>query len=720
MALIAQYITNQPVAGYYLRVDIYLDSQSIVANTSYGHTDVLAVAGGGKYDSDGTSWAVQTDGEGTSGVRAADFSGGSFWLALGAAWNAVHNPDGSKAISSSVVWNGASGGWFGFSGASGAIGLTTIPRATVPTLSAPSVDAGGSVTINLPRASAGFTHTITYDFVGLSGQTSGIADSATAGASTTLVPPLALMNQMPAATSATAIIRVKTWSGATQIGSEQAVALIVSVPIDVKPTIGGLTAVEATTAPAVATLIGKFVQGVSRLTVNATGLAGSYSSTIDAAKTTITVAGQTISAASGTTGVIALSGNLTVLATVTDSRGRTNTFSIVVNVLAYAPPVIDPTTVLMSRVTAGGSPMEEGTTLKIAFSAAATSLPNAGTEMNAVKYRLMSRANGASVYTEVIGVTTPGGLVFNSSRLIATYAIDASWDILIEARDALYTSTNVTTAGRTVPTSKVFQHWNGSAGMGVLKYHEHGALDVGGDIYQSGLPVVDWGDSASASLPGLAQIATDAEVIGATVSPNNSKFVTPGSLQRRMVLSQDLFSQATAATSFPVGTSLMLHSPGAGWPVNTYGIVRTERGYNDINGYGTIQYWNSYFGMGSGGDAHGLWFREWGYAAVAWGAWRRLKVAGFVGDSFVEAAGKVTAATNTTGNTTITLPSGRFSVPPVVSITPTSVALNLGIRADPSATSLYVQTFSTASGDPISGVAFDWTAKQMTSSAAAG
>lgn len=88
-------------------------------------------------------------------------------------------------------------------------------------------------------------------------------------------------------------------------------------------------------------------------------------------------------------------------------------------------------------------------------------------------------------------------------------------------------------------------------------------------------------------------------------------------------LDQNAFTVTTPARSFPFGVSLMIHDPAVGWPVNTYGIVRTERGYKNQESGGTIQYWNSYYGDSY--PEHGKWFREWGYLATVWGPWRRIK-----------------------------------------------------------------------------------------------
>lgn len=218
--LIAQYNSSQPYAGYYLRTDVYLDSQDIATNKSYGHTDVLAVAGGGKFDSDSTSWAVQTDGEGASGSRSANFSGGSFWLVTGAGWNADHNPDGTKQISSSVQWNGAPGGWFasGFSGSSGTITLPTIPRASTAAFTPASpIRAGAANAINITRASSSFTHVVELL------TNADVLVRQLASAAATLVNWTPTIQEIfasnPSLFSVPMKIKISTYNGATLIGT---------------------------------------------------------------------------------------------------------------------------------------------------------------------------------------------------------------------------------------------------------------------------------------------------------------------------------------------------------------------------------------------------------------------------------------------------------------------------------------------------------------------
>lgn len=134
-----------------------------------------------------------------------------------------HNADGSKTLTCSASF--VTGTNSGTVTTSGSKALTTIARATTPTVSTSSVDMGGSVTINTPRANSGFTHDLAYSFAGGSYVTiaTGVATSY---AWTT--PDLA--SKIPSATSGTVTIRCITKSGSTTVGTKT-VTMTLKVPI---------------------------------------------------------------------------------------------------------------------------------------------------------------------------------------------------------------------------------------------------------------------------------------------------------------------------------------------------------------------------------------------------------------------------------------------------------------------------------------------------------
>lgn len=290
----------------------------------------------------------------------------------------THNADGS--------WpNGTYCGWWEFKAGVNAynspeVGWTyfnvdgsipKIPRATVPTLSANSVNMGSAVTINLPKATSSFTHDIFYKYSSDSSYTT-LASGVT-GISQSWTPPISLASKIPKATSGTWNILVRTKSGDTRIG-DKSINITLNVPSNVAPSISSVAVAEATAG--IASQFSAFVQGRSKLKLTISA-AGNQGSTINSYS--VKVDGKTYSGDSNvfTTQVINGSGSIAVKATVTDSRGRTATKTVNVGVSAYSSPSV--TTFKAVRCTSAGVESEEGTAVKISFNFAIASMESKNT-----------------------------------------------------------------------------------------------------------------------------------------------------------------------------------------------------------------------------------------------------------------------------------------------------------------------------------------------------
>lgn len=515
---------NAPSAdrgGYYVRCEMWLTSQSIDTNTSYGYTIVTAVAGGGLFDLTATSWSFGISGAtsgGLAGSRAADFSGGSFSMSSGEAWTAVHASDGTRSLNASFSWAGAPGGNFanGFAASTGWFALPIISRATIPTFSAGSVDAGSAVTVNLPRSSASFTHNVTYEF----GAASGVIASG-AGTSASWTPPLSLLSEIPSAVSGVALVRVVTMNGAMVVG-ERTATLTVTAPSSVVPDFTTIT--HAETVAAIGSIVGGYVQGRSKLALAITGAAGVYGSSITGYG--IEVASQVILAASGTSSEIAAAGSVAITGTITDSRGRTRTKTVTVTVLAYGPPAIVATQ--LRRANAGGTPAADGIYLRVDLTAAVQSLI-VGTQRNALGYRISTKLRSTPTWTPGTW-TTPGGIGFAAFDLASgTIPINESRDVRIEVRDELGTTSLV--QGAIGPTA-VQADWPDAYDAGAVgqKYDPvvGGSLQAAEVMYQRvDKRVLDVTDLATDAVRGIVELATSAEVIAGA---DTVRAVTPAGL----------------------------------------------------------------------------------------------------------------------------------------------------------------------------------------------
>lgn len=331
----------------------------------------------------------------------------------------THAADGTKTFSYSfsqeigITWSGSAIGTITGSGSST---LDTIPRSTTPTLSATSVDMGASITINTPRASSSFTHTLTYKF----GNASGTIATGV-GTSQAWTVPLTLANQIPNATSGTCTITCQTFNGSTSIGSKT-VTFTAKVPSSVVPSISSVAVAD--TNSAYATKFGALVQGKSKAKFTITA-AGSYSSTISTYKTVFE--SKTYTGATPTTSVVSGSGNITATITVTDSRGRTASTTKTVSVVAYTAPKITAFSVIRSN--ADGTANNEGTNaaITVAFSIASANSKNSSSYT--IEYKLISATTWTSLKTGTgysLDTKVVSGAVFN---------VDSTYEVRLTVTD---------------------------------------------------------------------------------------------------------------------------------------------------------------------------------------------------------------------------------------------------------------------------------------------
>lgn len=470
----ATYDTVLSNSDYILRLIVNQSSQDVANNTSTVSWSLTIIkgSGSGKWSFYTKNWSVNIGGQTASGtISGYDFRNYTS-LALGSgSFVIAHNSDGTKTISNSGSFSEAQIN-VGNGTASGNLALTTIPRASTPSMTPSTLDAGTSMTINTNRASTSFTHTVRWAFGTQSGTiATGVATS------TTWTPPLSLLNEIPNAASGVGSIILDTYSGATLIGSKST-NFTLTAPASIVPDFTTITVAEAVAAVTTVMGSGVYVQNQSKLTLEITGAVGAYGSTISTFK--IETPTQTINAQSGTTpSPIATSGaEVVITGTVTDSRGRTRTKTVTINVLAWAPPVLN-APVTFRRALSNGTLNDEGTYIRVDLNATVSSLINS-TQRNTLTYKVYSRTRGNSVW-DIINTTTPAGLTFNSYILISPYSISTAYEVRVEVIDKFGT----TAAEGTVATAAIFMHWGDGLGLG--KYYEagRGSLDVLGQIYQN-------------------------------------------------------------------------------------------------------------------------------------------------------------------------------------------------------------------------------------------
>lgn len=434
-----------------------------VQSVSGNYTDVTATLYYSRTNSGYTSYgtwngSITINGTKTSGSKYVEITYNSNTAALTATTRVYHNSDGTKSITISA--SGAiSGTSLQSTSISQTVTLDTIPRATTPTFSSSNITMGDSVTINLPRASSNFTHYATYVFGNTAGQ---IGNDITTSVSWT--PPVSLASQIPNATSGTCKIIVGTFDKGTLIGTTTSY-ITLNVPASVVPTISSISTTEATEG--LAAKFSAFVQNKSTLSVAITA-SGAYGSTISAYKTVIQSV--SYSGASFTSGVITASGTISVVTTVTDSRGRTAQTSKSITVLEYSPPEISAFS--SWRITSAGVASDEGNRIAVKMNFAISSVGGKNDRTYNLKYKKSTDTNFTSFANGTASTEYDDTQSFTSAPDIST---DYAYIIRLEIADYFQTvayEVQISTA------FTIMDFRSTGKGMAIGKVSEKDALEV--------------------------------------------------------------------------------------------------------------------------------------------------------------------------------------------------------------------------------------------------
>lgn len=410
------------VTSYDSLVFSWSASQNINSNysTVSWKLQLKSTANGRISSSSSKDWSVTVNGTKYSGTNTVGISASSTKTLASGSTRVNHNSDGSKTFSYSFSQEFAitfSGSYIGTKSGSGRGTLNTIPRATTPTLSVSSQEFGKSVTINTPRASSSFTHTLQYDFV--DGTYHNIATGV--GTSYSWTIPTSLISKIPNTASSWMTIKCITYNGSTKIG-EKTVRLDVTVPASYVPTISTIATSESVTE--IATKFGAYIMGKSKPTVTITA-AGVSGSTIKSYSTT--VGDKTYSGGSFTIDELTSSGTVAIKTTVTDSRGRTATKTVNITVLDYSPPVI--TAFSAFRCDASGAAIDDGDRLNVTRKWEITSLNN----KNDNSWTLEYRKNSSESFTTLASGT---GYSFNDSYITSNvFDVDYAYELKVTISD---------------------------------------------------------------------------------------------------------------------------------------------------------------------------------------------------------------------------------------------------------------------------------------------
>lgn len=222
MALQTKTFTKAGDKGYGLKLVLTENSTNVTSNTSQVAYSFYITRGGmGFFASHPFSWNIVIGGN-TIAISNFKFqistSDPAEQLIKSGTVTVAHASDGKKTMGFSVSTPDASGisPTYGPTAMSmtGEWALTTIPRAS--TVTAANANIGSATTIKISRASAGFTHTLTYAF----GSLKGTIATKTGDTTLSWTVPTSFYAQIPKAKSGKCTITCQTFSGSTAIGTK--------------------------------------------------------------------------------------------------------------------------------------------------------------------------------------------------------------------------------------------------------------------------------------------------------------------------------------------------------------------------------------------------------------------------------------------------------------------------------------------------------------------
>lgn len=527
-------------------------------------------------------WQIAAGGK-SSGNNYFNISwnyGQNVWFTI-ASWSTTitHNSDGTySSYAEAYVYTGVSP-----SSLSGSVNytLTTIPRASsISSISGSTI--GSNITVNIARQSSSFTHQVWWRINGTGSWTSL---GTNFGTSCTFNLPMSVCNSVTQSTTCTLNIAIRAISNGSYVGGEVWSSKTVSVPSSVVPSFSSLSVTDTSRAKN----LGIWVQGISTASCTINGAGGSYGSWITSYRIS-TSAGHNIYSSSGTTGTINSSGNVTVTGTVTDSRGRTASKSVTINLKAYSAPRFNSYSITRSSSTA--------TNVTVKAAGSVSSLLNGSTQKNTLSYVIKYKQSTASSWSSVTAVS--GGTSFNNSKVLSNISSTKSYNFQLVLTD-YFNSVTIPLSLSTSPTLADFKQ----AGVGIGKYHERGVLDVGGEAYISGNLNVE----GSSTVNGLLTV--------------NNKIIANRGLQ-------------------PQGSN-PITSTGADTTAN-WGALNTSLYFYTNTGQLIDQpsQWGYILNLGQGSEIHQLWMEQasgsvWhrGGNGSGWnGSWRRILDSDNLGNYF--------------------------------------------------------------------------------------
>ena len=460
--LIVEWSASQNVGGNYSTVTANLYVQGTQGwSTIYSGSVAKSVA-------------LVINGNRKNGTARIDINGTEKRLLLSHTVNVPHNADGSKSFRIEGMWKPQitwSGTYYGSEEWTRQDwSLNAIPRASTFNQSATTFNMDGEGTIYINPASTSFRHKL-YMYFGNKkvllrdnppvNQNFNVRFNASDFAS-----------QIPNATSGVGVLLLETYNGSNLVGSNQRTTYL-NLPSNYVPSQPSVNVSDESSVPAklgVSKSAGVFVKGMSliRFVCSSSGVLGS---TITGYQ--VKIGSQTFSGSNGTIDIDLTkfdvgTGSLNATVTVTDSRSRTNSRTVGINIQNYTAPKINNFSAVRQNNSAN---------VIITKPVSVSSILNGSTNINSYTVKTEYKLSSATSWTNWRNETNTSAVI-NSGG----WDVTKSYDIRVTLADKL----NQMVVTASISTAKTLISYHKDVGVGIGKMHERGSLDIGGDAYVSG------------------------------------------------------------------------------------------------------------------------------------------------------------------------------------------------------------------------------------------
>lgn len=440
------------------------------------------------------TFSITINGVKTSANKTLTITNAAWVKAVEATVTVSHNADGTKSVGISATGSIPDTSLSSTS-VNGTAKLDTIARAsTIDSLSCDTKYFNGKMTYKYtPKSASHYNRCVVALNIGGAltqvktislGQQTAVQKTATVTLSEDELS--IIYKKLPNATSGVLRFTLRTYSDSgysTQVGDAGYKEITLSIP-----NISATQPTATVTLSPVSSLSSPFdalyIKGRSKIDVNFTNAEGKYGASIVSYQ--VSCLGKNYGSPY-TTEYITTEGDVTVTATLKDSRGFTRTYSKTVTFLPYANPRIIPASgeseIICERCDSSGNLSDSGTYLKIKAKRSYSKVVSSGSQKNFCSIRFRHKAEGGSYseWTTILATGAASDEVSTGALLGGALALTSSYVVQVGVVDTLGEEDTTTVS---IPTAKIYMHRAGSINsLGIGKYaEEENTIDVAEEI----------------------------------------------------------------------------------------------------------------------------------------------------------------------------------------------------------------------------------------------